>query len=189
MVFDLLRSGARYLSDLPLMKRRAALETLAGKAFQASGLFRLTPASRNYADAEARLNSVNEDHDGVVAKRLDLPYRGGTRDGMQKIKLLRSADCVVGGFRYAEKKQGNRKVVGSLLLGLYDKGGLLHHVGFTSGIRSSDRPALTDRLGTSSGCRASPAIHRAVQAAGRQSDRLNGKPCVQLSWSKYPMTM
>ncbi|BAL08416.1 MULTISPECIES: ATP-dependent DNA ligase [Bradyrhizobium] len=146
MVFDLLRSGARDLSGLPLMKRRAALETLAGKAFQASGLFRLTPASRNYADAEAWLNSVNEDHDGVVAKRLDLPYRGGTRDGMQKIKLLRSADCVVGGFRYAERKQGNRKVVGSLLLGLYDKGGLLHHVGFTSGIRSSDRLALTDRL-------------------------------------------
>jgi ATP-dependent DNA ligase len=64
---------------------------------------------------------------------------------MQKIKLLRSADCVVGGFRYAEKKLASRKVVGSLLLGLYDHG-LLHHVGFTSGIRSSDRHALTDRL-------------------------------------------
>jgi ATP-dependent DNA ligase len=89
---------------------------------------------------------VNEDHDGVVAKRLDLPYRAGARDGMQKIKLLRSADCVVGGFRYAEKKLANRKVVGSLLLGLYDKSSLLHHVGFTSGIRSSDRRALTDRL-------------------------------------------
>ncbi|MDI3562379.1 ATP-dependent DNA ligase [Bradyrhizobium sp. Arg816] len=146
MVFDLLRSGTIDFSVLPLMKRRAALEAFSRKAFRTDGLFRLSPASRNYADADAWLNSVNEDHDGVVAKRLDLPYRGGTRDGMQKIKLLRSADCVVGGFRYAEKKQGNRKVVGSLLLGLYDEEGLLHHVGFSSGIRSSDRLAFTDRL-------------------------------------------
>jgi ATP-dependent DNA ligase len=146
MVFDLLRSGKRDLSVLPLMKRRAALETLARRAFEAGGIFRLSPASRNYADAQAWLNTVDEDHDGVVAKRLDLPYRGGVRDGMQKIKLLRSADCVVGGFRYAETKLAKRKVVGSLLLGLYDKGGLLHHVGFTSGIRSSDRRALTDQL-------------------------------------------
>jgi ATP-dependent DNA ligase len=146
MVFDLLRSGTRDLAGLLLMKRRAALERLARQAFGGDGIFRLSPASRNYADAEAWLNTVNEDHDGVVAKRLDLPYRAGARDGMQKIKLLRSADCVVGGFRYAEKKLANRKVVGSLLLGLYSKDGLLHHVGFTSGIRSSDRPALTDRL-------------------------------------------
>lgn len=146
MAFDLLRSGKRDLSALSLLKRRAALEKLARQAFEAGGVFRLSPATRNFADAVDWLNTVNEDHDGVVAKRLDLPYRGGTRDGMQKIKLLRSADCVVGGFRYAEKKQGNRKVVGSLLLGLYDKNGLLHHVGFTSGIRSSDRLALTDRL-------------------------------------------
>jgi ATP-dependent DNA ligase len=65
---------------------------------------------------------------------------------MQKIKLLRSADCVVGGFRYAEKKQGGRKVIGSLLLGLYDESGLLHHVGFTSGIKTSDRAGLTDKF-------------------------------------------
>jgi ATP-dependent DNA ligase len=146
MVFDLLRSGNTDLSVLSLVKRRAALEKIAQRAFEVAGVFELSPASRNYADAEAWLNSVNEDHDGVVAKRLDLPYRAGARDGMQKIKLLRSADCVVGGFRYAEKKLANRKVVGSLLLGLYDTSGLLHHVGFTSGIRSSDRRALTDRL-------------------------------------------
>ncbi|MCP3407531.1 ATP-dependent DNA ligase [Bradyrhizobium sp. CCGB01] len=146
IVFDLLRSGKRDLFELPLMKRRATFERLARQAFVVGGVFRLSPASRNVADAEAWLSSVNEDHNGVVAKRLDLPYRGGTRDGMQKIKLLRSADCFVGGFRYAEKKQGNRKVIGSLLLGLYDKDGLLHHVGFTSGIRASDRLALIDRL-------------------------------------------
>jgi len=146
MVFDLLQSGTRDLAVLSLTKRRAALEKLSRHTFEVGGIFRLSPASRNYADAEAWLNTVNEDHDGVVAKRLDLPYRAGARDGMQKIKLLRSADCVIGGFRYAEKKLANRKVVGSLLLGLYSKDGLLHHVGFTSGIRSSDRPALTDRL-------------------------------------------
>jgi ATP-dependent DNA ligase len=65
---------------------------------------------------------------------------------MQKVKLLRSADCVVGGFRYGEKKQANQKVVGSLLLGLYDESGLLHHVGFTSAIKSSDRVGLTEKL-------------------------------------------
>jgi ATP-dependent DNA ligase len=146
MVFDLLQSGTRDLAVLSLTKRRAALEKLSRHTFEVGGIFRLSPASRNYADAEAWLNTVNEDHDGVVAKRLDLPYRAGARDSMQKIKLLRSADCVIGGFRYAEKKLANRKVVGSLLLGLYSKDGLLHHVGFTSGIRSSDRPALTDRL-------------------------------------------
>jgi ATP-dependent DNA ligase len=57
---------------------------------------------------------------------------------------MRSADCVVGGFRYAEKKQAGRKVIGSLLLGLYDKSGLLHHVGFSSAIKTSDRPGLTE---------------------------------------------
>jgi ATP-dependent DNA ligase len=58
---------------------------------------------------------------------------------MQKIKNFRSADCVVGGFRYNEGK----RVVGSLLLGLYDRRGLLNHVGFTSTIKDRDKPALT----------------------------------------------
>ena len=71
-----------------------------------------------------------------IAKQLDLPYQSGTRDGMQKMKSMRTAECVVGGFRYASKG----KLVGSLLLGLYDDGGLLHHVGFTSNI-PNDREA------------------------------------------------
>ncbi len=61
---------------------------------------------------------------------------------MQKIKNYRSADCVVGGFRYATAKP----VVGSLLLGLYDQDGLLHHVGFTSAIKAHERAALTKKL-------------------------------------------
>ena len=72
---------------------------------------------------------------------LDRPYRSGER-AMIKVKQQRTADCVVGGFRYAEEK----KEVGSLLLGLYDDDGLLHHVGFTSALTAEDRPKLTKRL-------------------------------------------
>jgi ATP-dependent DNA ligase len=79
--------------------------------------------------------------DGVVAKRLDLPYRPGER-AMLKIKRRRTADCVVGGFRY----ESNRRQVGSLLLGLYDRDGLLHHVGFTSALAGNEKPTLTKRL-------------------------------------------
>ena len=70
----------------------------------------------------------------------------GNREGMQKIKNLRTADCVVGGFRYGHKG----RYVGSLLLGLYDEGGLLHHVGFTSAIAVSEREALTADVGETS---------------------------------------
>jgi ATP-dependent DNA ligase len=80
--------------------------------------------------------------DGIIAKRRDLPYRSGERDAVQKIKNYRSADCVIGGFRYGE----GSPLVGSLLLGLYDKAGLLHHVGFTSAIKRHEKPALTKRL-------------------------------------------
>jgi ATP-dependent DNA ligase len=70
----------------------------------------------------------------------------GNRDGMQKIKRMHSADCVIGGFRYGEKRTGERKVVGSLLLGLYDEEGLLNHVGFSSGLKAGQKAALTDKL-------------------------------------------
>jgi ATP-dependent DNA ligase len=80
--------------------------------------------------------------DGIIAKRRDMGYRSGTRDGMEKIENFRSADCVAGGFRYGT----GSKMVGSLLLGLYDAEGLLHHVGFTSGIAVNDRAALTKKL-------------------------------------------
>ena len=117
IAFDLLRLADTDLTALQLVGRRASLEKFAQRHFKGSDVFLLSPASRNYADAKKWLETVNEDHDGVVAKRLDLPYRSAARDGMQKVKLLRSADCVIGGFRYGEKKQANRKTVGSLLLG------------------------------------------------------------------------
>jgi ATP-dependent DNA ligase len=76
--------------------------------------------------------------DGVVAKHLDEPYRSGERTAMVKIKRIRTADCVVGGFRYAEKGGG----IGSLLLGLYNDEGLLDHVGFTSSFNAEQRQEL-----------------------------------------------
>src|SRR5690606_26753376 len=71
-----------------------------------------------------------------------LPYQSGNRKGMLKIKHHRSADCVVGGFRYNEGKN----TAGSLLLGLYNDAGLLDHVGFTSTIKASEKPKLTKTL-------------------------------------------
>ena len=103
---------------------------------------RLSPATTKLADAKKWLKRVGATLDGIIAKRRDLPYRSGDRTGMQKIKNYRSADCVVGGFRYNEGKP----VVGSLLLGLYDDDGMLHHVGFTSTIKREDKPALTTKL-------------------------------------------
>jgi ATP-dependent DNA ligase len=76
--------------------------------------------------------------DGVVAKLADAPYASGERTSMVKIKRLRTADCVVGGFRYAEKGGG----IGSLLLGLYDEQGKLDHVGFTSSFTAEQRQEL-----------------------------------------------
>ncbi|MFT4118374.1 ATP-dependent DNA ligase [Bradyrhizobium sp.] len=145
LAFDLLRRGAKDLVPLTLPDRRRELEAFASRCFPES-LFRLSPASRDIKDAKKWLQSAGGGSDGVIAKRLDLPYQSGNRDGMQKIKRHRSADCVIGGFRYGERKAGGRKLVGSLLLGLYDDEGKLHHVGFTSGLKTAQKPGLTDRL-------------------------------------------
>ncbi|MCA6118260.1 ATP-dependent DNA ligase [Bradyrhizobium sp. WSM 1738] len=147
LAFDLLASAAdKKLAASPLRERRPALEAFAKVQFKSHPTFRLSPATTSYATAQRWLKQSGGGSDGVIAKRIDLPYQVGNRDGMQKIKKFRSADCVVGGFRYATNKIANRRVVGSLLLGLYDEEGLLHHVGFTSAIKQADKPALTDRL-------------------------------------------
>lgn len=72
---------------------------------------RFAPASRKLKDAERWLASAGSGSDGVIAKRLDIPYQASNRDGMQKIKRYRSADCVIGGFRYGENLQAGCKVV------------------------------------------------------------------------------
>ncbi|TGN83568.1 ATP-dependent DNA ligase [Bradyrhizobium yuanmingense] len=145
LVFDLLASGAKGLAETALRERRPALEAFA-QANLKNSRFRLSPVTTSYATAKKWLAQSGGGSDGVIAKRIDLPYQAGNRDGMQKIKKFRSADCVVGGFRYATNKIAGRNVVGSLLLGLYDDDGLLHHVGFTSAIKADEKPALTDRL-------------------------------------------
>ena len=143
IVFDLL-AGAddQPLIGRPLCERRPQIETFANKWLRGVDRIRLSPATTKLPEAKSWLKRVGATLDGIVAKRRDLDYRSGDRTGMQKIKNYRSADCVVGGFRYNEGKP----VVGSLLLGLYDAKGLLHHVGFTSTIRREDKPALTRKL-------------------------------------------
>ena len=142
IAFDLLADGAGMLVRQPLDERRRRLERFARQTFGRSSRFRLSPATTRLADARQWLKRAGTTLDGIVAKRRDLDYRSGTRDGMCKIKNFRSADCVVGGFRFNE----GRRVVGSLLLGLYDEEGQLDHVGFTSSIRETDKKALTGRL-------------------------------------------
>ena len=148
LAFDLLGCGTDDIAGLPLTKRRPALERFAKRHFKHSEIFVLSPASRNHTDAERWLARAGGGSDGVIAKRIDLPYQTGNREGMQKIKRIRSADCVIGGFRYGERRTAGRKVVGSLLLGLYDEKGQLNHVGFTSGLKSAAKAALTDQLET-----------------------------------------
>jgi ATP-dependent DNA ligase len=144
VIFDLLGSEeGESLLETPLGERRAGLESFAKKYLTNTERFSLSPATHSLAQARKWLGSGGASLDGVIAKRLDAPYESGERSGaMQKIKLIRTADCVVGGFRYAEKK----KVVGSLLLGLYDDEGLLHHVGFCSALKSEEKEALTRKL-------------------------------------------
>ena len=139
MLFDILAAGGKSFGDQPLADRRKALERF-HKSNAVDGLL-LSPITTNHDQALGWLQRSGGALDGVVAKRLDQPYRFGER-AMVKVKQLRTADCVVGGFRYAEKK----REVGSLLLGLYDEEGILHHVGFTSGLAAKDRPALTEKL-------------------------------------------
>jgi ATP-dependent DNA ligase len=143
IVFDLLRDAdGTVLLDELLPERRKRLEAFTRKYFAGQKSVRLSPATTKLADAKKWLARVGATLDGIIAKRRDLPYRSGDRSGMQKIKNYRSADCVVGGFRYNEGKP----VVGSLLLGLYDDKGKLNHIGFTSTIAREDKPALTKKL-------------------------------------------
>ncbi|MDQ6827288.1 MAG: ATP-dependent DNA ligase [Gemmatimonadota bacterium] len=130
------------LTEEPLAKRRAELERFVKRQLPAKSPLRISPVVTQRSKVDKWFQSLGAGLDGAIAKRVDLPYQTGERTGMQKFKRMRTADCVVGGFRYASK--GN--VVGSLLLGLYDDAGLLHHVGFTSSIKADAKEALTKKL-------------------------------------------
>jgi ATP-dependent DNA ligase len=143
VVFDLLVDDrGRSLVALPLEQRRARLEAFAAKYFPQGKTVVLSRATRRQATARSWLERGGGDLDGIVAKRLDLPYRSGERNGMIKVKRQRTADCVVGGFRYASRGGG----IGSLLLGLYDARGLLDHVGFCSSLNAAERKGLKQKL-------------------------------------------
>ena len=141
VLFDcLLNAKGGSLLEAPLSKRLAELEALY-RRMKASARIMLSPGTDDPAQARTWLSQVGAELDGVVAKRLDEPYQPGER-AMLKIKRMRTAECVVGGFRYEQ----NSRFVGSLLLGLYDAEGRLDHVGFTSTISDAERPDLTKRL-------------------------------------------
>jgi ATP-dependent DNA ligase len=126
------------LNERPVSERRQALENFFSR-LPGNGTVRLSPASPDRRQAEEWMQERGKlGLDGIVAKRLDEPYHSGERIGMVKIKRIRTADVVVGGFRYAEKGGG----IGSLLLGLYDRDGLLDHIGFTSSFNSEQRQEL-----------------------------------------------
>lgn len=139
MLFDCLEMRGRSLIGSPLAERREALEAFHARAGDEDLL--LSPCTRDPATASSWLKLAGGALDGVIAKRRDEPYRPGER-AMLKVKQMRTADCVVGGFRYAAAGG----LVGSLLLGLYDESGRLNHVGFTSAIPAGEKKELTRRL-------------------------------------------
>jgi ATP-dependent DNA ligase len=145
VTFDLLvDERGKSLTGLELDDRRQRLEAFAERFFSNGddSQIKLSPAATDLKTARRWLALAGTSLDGVIAKRRDLPYLPGKRDGMLKIKPVRTVDCVVGGFRYGTRS----RTVGSLLLGLYDDEGLLHHVGFTSSIKAAERAKLTPKL-------------------------------------------
>ncbi len=141
ILFDMLAGpDGRPMLDRPLSQRRMALERFFA-SLGANPSLDLSPYTEDTAVARRWLDDLGGALDGVVAKRADEPYQPGER-AMLKVKRRRTADCVVGGFRY----ETGSKLVGSLLLGLYDEAGKLDHVGFTSTITEAERPGLTRRL-------------------------------------------
>jgi ATP-dependent DNA ligase len=142
IVFDQLVERGKPLIRLSLRDRREHLEKFYRANLKHDKHFLLSPATSDRAAAQRWLSQAGSALDGVIAKRTELPYQSGNREGMVKIKRMRTADCVIGGFRYASKG----KLVGSLLLGLYNEHGLLDHVGFCSTIKREELPAVTKKL-------------------------------------------
>ena len=143
IAFDLLADeNDKSLLGMPLCDRRVALEKFAKRNLNGHGSVRLSPATADLAQAQKWFAKVGGNLDGVIAKQLDAAYASGERTAMVKVKQIRSADCVIGGFRYAS----DSKLIGSLLLGLYGDDRLLHHVGFTSAFKASERRELTKKF-------------------------------------------
>lgn len=146
VAFDMLQdeTGSSLLNE-PLFVRRAALEAFASKHLRSRHVS-LSPATTDVAVAQGWFGSTGGGLDGIISKLIFAPYTPGERIAMVKYKHLRTADCVVGGFRYGSGKGAASKIVASLLLGLYDNDGLLNHAGFTSAMSVEERTALTPKL-------------------------------------------
>jgi ATP-dependent DNA ligase len=141
ILFDLLSIDGKDVRKSALSVRRERLEKLFAQ-LKTGGSFRLSARTGSLAQANTWLQQAGAGAvDGVVAKRMDEAYQSGVR-AMIKVKRVRTADCVVGGFRYGI----HSREVASLLLGLFDSAGKLDHVGFTSGISAEMRPGLTKQL-------------------------------------------
>jgi len=137
VAFDILAIGDEDLRRQPFGRRRELLEQTLAKV---GPPVYMTPATRDRALAQDWFDRFEgAGLDGVIAKRLDQPYQPGVRS-MLKIKHLRTVDCVVGGFRWNRGEEG--RSVGSLLLGLYDGSGVLHHVGHTSSFKAQEKREL-----------------------------------------------
>ncbi len=140
VVFDLLARGStRSFLEQPLRDRRDALEAFAARYLDDAPAVHLSRATSD-ADLAAEWLRGLTGVDGVMAKDPGRPYLAGSRDAMLKVKRRRTADCVVGGFRYSRSGKG----IGSLLLGLYDDAGRLDHVGFCSSFSDRDRQRLRE---------------------------------------------
>ena len=142
-IFDALsfRDEAK-LYEEPLRTRRATLEAFAREHLPRNVRLGLSPATTDIEIARDWLAGGLAHFDGVIAKKLDQPYHFGDRNAVVKIKRVYTADCVVGGFRLA--KDG--KTIASLLLGLYDDGGLLHLVGFVGSMSAAERARAAELL-------------------------------------------
>ena len=141
LVFDLLRENGSDIVTLPLRERRVRLGGSPRRP--AGGTLRLSPVTTERAVVDDWFARVGGALDGVIAKRADRPYTAGKTDAAVKIKKQRSADCVIGGFRYAA---GSDDRVGSLLLGLYDGDGRLDYIGFCSAFPAGERRTLPAKL-------------------------------------------
>ncbi len=144
ILFDALEFEGEGLAELTLSARRDLLEIFFAE--HPSPALRLSPTTTDPEIAQRWLSQTNGALDGVIAQRTADTYRPGER-AMLKVKNIRTADCVVGGFRYATGK----RTAGSLLLGLYNDDGKLDHVGFTSALGNEDKAALTAKLEALSG--------------------------------------
>jgi ATP-dependent DNA ligase len=174
VAFDLLGAGGKSTMELPQSQRRERLERLLGKP---KPPLYLTPVTRDRAQAEEWLQKFEgAGLDGVIAKLESAPYQPAKR-AMLKIKHVRSADCVVAGFRWYKERDD---AVGSLLLGLYDDSGVLHHVGVTSSFTMAVREQLTEELKP---LRTGVEDHPWREWAGAQVGDAQRMPGAQSRWS------